>query len=155
MVAHRREFRLTTMSRVMRVHRSGLYAWRKTPQSRRAQEGEQILKKVRASYLASNGVYGSPRVHRDLREEGERCGEHRVARLVRINGIRAIRGYKKPRYRAGSPSVIVPNRLEQNFSAHAPDRVWVTDLTYLRTFEGWLYLPWSWICTPGSSSAGQ
>jgi len=98
------------------------------------------MKKIRASYQASEGVYGSPRVHRDLREDGERCGEHRVARLMRINGIRAIRGYKKPRYKSGKPAVVAPNRLEQNFSVDAPDRVWVTDITYIRTFEGWLYL---------------
>ena len=128
------------MCRVMRVHRSGFYAWLRIPQSRRTREDERILKKIRTSYQASGGVYGSPRVHRDLREDGELCGEHRVARLMRIHGIRAIRGYKKPRYRAGRPSVVVPNRLEQNFSVDAPDRVWVTDITYLRTFEGWLYM---------------
>lgn len=140
MAAHRREFQLTTMCRVLRVHRSGFYAWMKTPRSRRAVEDERIVKKIRASYQASYGVYGSPRIHRDLREGGETCGKHRVARLMRINGLRAIRGYKKPRYRAGKPALVAPNRLEQNFSAAAPDRVWVTDITYIRTFEGWLYL---------------
>ena len=140
MAAHRREFRLTTMCRVLRMHRSGFYAWMKSPKSRRAQEDDRILKKVRTSYQASDGVYGSPRVHRDLREDGERCGEHRVARLMRINGLRAIRGYKNPRYRSGKPALVAPNRLEQNFSVVAPDRVWATDITYIRTFEGWLYL---------------
>ena len=140
MAAHRCEFRLTTMCRVMRMHRSGFYAWCKSPQSLRAKEDEQLLRKIRTSYQASDGVYGSPRVHRDLREDGERCGEHRVARLMQINGLRAIRGYKKPRHRVGKPSVVAPNRLEQNFSAGAPDRIWATDITYIRTFEGWLYL---------------
>ena len=140
MAAHRREFRLTTMCRVMRMHRSGFYAWMKTPQSQWAQENDRIMEKIRTSYQASDGVYGSPRVHRDLREDGERCGEHRVARLMRINGLRAIRGYKKPRYRVGTPAVVAPNRLEQNFSVAAPDRIWATDITYIRTFEGWLYL---------------
>ena len=105
-----------------------------------ATENEQLLRKIRTSYQASDGVYGSPRVHRDLREDGERCGEHRVARLMRINGLRAIRGYKKPRYRVGKPAIVAPNRIEQNFSVEAPDRVWATDITYIRTFEGWLYL---------------
>ena len=135
---HRRGFRLTTMCQVLRVHRSGYYAWMKTPQSRRAKPDARILKKIRTSYQASDGVYGSPRVHRDLREDGERCGEHRVARLMRINGLRATRGYKKPRYRVGKPAMVAPNRLEQNFSVPAPDRVWATDITYIRTFEGWL-----------------
>jgi putative transposase len=112
----------------------------KTPHSQRAIEDDRILKKIRTSYQASDGVYGSPRVHRDLREDGERCGEHHVARLMRINGLRAIRGYKKPRCRAGKPALVAPNRLEQNFSAGAPDRIWATDITYIRTFEGWLYL---------------
>jgi putative transposase len=138
--AHRRAFRLTTMCRVLRMHRSGFYAWRKTPRSQRSIEDERLLGKIRTSYQASDGVYGSPRVHRDLREDGERCGEHKVARLMRINGLRAIRGYKKPRYRAGKPALVAPNRLGQNFSAVAPDQVWATDITYIRTFEGWLYL---------------
>jgi putative transposase len=59
---------------------------------------------------------------------------------MRINGLRAIRGYKKPRYKAGKPAVVAPNRLEQNFSVAVPDRIWATDITYIRTFEGWLYL---------------
>ena len=79
-------------------------------------------------------------MERDLREDGERCGEHRVARLMRINILRAIRGYKKPRYKAGTPAVVAPNRLEQNFSVAAPDRIWATDIIFTRTFDGWLYL---------------
>lgn len=140
MAAHRREFRLTTMCRVLRMHRSGFYAWTRTPQSRRAKDDERLLGKIRTFYQASDGAYGSPRVHRDLREDGEHCGEHHVARLMRINGLRAVRGYKKPRYRAGKPALVAPNRLEQNFSVAAPDQVWATDITYIRTFEGWLYL---------------
>ncbi len=138
--AHRREFRLTTMCRVLRMHRSGYYAWLKAPKSRRAQEDERILGKIRTFYQVSDGVYGSPRIHRDLREDGERCGEHKVSRLMRVNRIRAIRGYKKPRFRAGKTALVAPNRLEQNFSVVAPDRIWATDITYIRTFEGWLYL---------------
>jgi putative transposase len=138
--AHRREFRLTTMCRVLRMHRSGFYAWLKSPQSRRAAEDDRLLRKIRAFYRSSGEAYGSPRVHRDLREDGERCGEHKAARLMRVNGIRAILGYKKPRYKAGKPALVAPNLLEQNFVVDAPDRVWVTDITYIRTFEGWLYL---------------
>ncbi len=122
------------------MHRSGFYAWLKTPQSRRAAEDDRLLRKIRAFYRASGEAYGSPRLHRDLREDGERCGEHKVARLMRVNGIRAILGYKKPRYRAGKPALVAPNRLEQQFTVDAPDRAWATDITYIRTFEGWLYL---------------
>jgi len=128
------------MCRVLRMHRSGFYAWMKTPKSQRAVEDDRLLGKIRTSYQASDGVYGSPRIRRDLREDGENCGRHRVARLMRIHSLRAIRGYKKPRYRAGKPALVAPNRLGQNFSVAAPDRVWATDITYIRTFEGWLYL---------------
>ena len=129
------------MCRVLRIQRSGYYAWIKEPESPRAKENRRLLGVIKTSYLASGGIYGSPRVHRDLLEAGERCGENRVARLMREAGIRALRGYKKPRSRySGKLSVIAPNRLEQQFLANSPDQTWVTDITYLRTHEGWLYL---------------
>ena len=71
---------------------------------------------------------------------GEICGERKVARIMKQNGIRARLGYKKPRYRGGKPSCVAPNRLEQDFDVDQPDRAWVTDITYIRTYEGWLYL---------------
>ena len=95
---------------------------------------------IREFYLASGGSYGSPRIHKDLMEEGERCSENRVARLMRKHGLKALRGYKKSRLKYGKPSVLVPNRLEQYFSVASPDQAWVTDITYIRTNEGWLYL---------------
>ena len=129
------------MCRVLRIHRSGFYAWLKEPLSGRAKDNLRLLGTIRASYLASGGIYGSPRIHRDLLEAGERCGENRVARLMREHGLRALRGYKKPRVKSGGKlAVIAPNRLEQQFAAHSPDQTWVTDITYLRTHEGWLYL---------------
>lgn len=128
------------MCRVMRVHRSGFYAWLGEAQSRHEVEDRRILERIREFYFASGGVYGSPRIHRDLKEGGETCGKHRVARLMRLHGIRAIRGYKKTRHKFGKPSVVVPNRLEQKFTVGTADRAWVTDITYIRTWEGWLYL---------------
>lgn len=129
------------MCRVLRIQRSGFYAWLKEPQSNRAKEDQRLLGVIKTSYLASGGIYGSPRVHRDLLEGGERCGENRVARLMREAGIRALRGYKKPRAKySGKLAVIAPNRLEQQFAVNTPDQTWVTDITYLRTHEGWLYL---------------
>ena len=76
----------------------------------------------------------------DLREAGERVGRKRVARLMREHRIRAIRGYKKPRHLAGVPSVIAPNRLQRQFTVDQPDSAWITDITYIRTWGGWLYL---------------
>jgi putative transposase len=129
-----------TLCRILRVHRSGYYAWLRTPRSARAIEDDRLLKRIRASFAASGGAYGSPRIFLDLREEGERCGRHRVARIMRQHRIRAVRSYKKPRYVAGKLSVVAPNRLQQEFTVDQPDRVWVTDITYIRTWEGWLFL---------------
>jgi len=103
-------------------------------------EDRRLLGLIRESYLASGASYGSPRVHEDLLELGERCGEKRVARLMRSHRIQAQRGYKKPRHKYGKPSVVAPNMLGQQFGVAAPDYAWVTDITYLRTYEGWLYL---------------
>ena len=99
-----------------------------------------LLTLIRASYAASGGVYGSPRVFLDLREAGETCGKHRVARIMRNHQIKALRGYKAPRSIRGRPSIIVPHRLQRNFTAHQPNQSWVTDITYIRTWQGWLYL---------------
>lgn len=128
------------MCRVLQVTRAGFYAWLHKPLSDRAIEDERLLDLIRASYAASGGVYGSPRVFADLREAGQRCGKHRVARIMRTHKIRALRGYKRPRHIVGRPSIIAPNTLNREFTVGAPDRVWVTDITYLRTWQGWLYL---------------
>ena len=110
------------------------------PISDRAIEDQRLLCLIRDSYAASSGVYGALRVFGDLREAGESCGKHRVAKIMRANKIKAVRGYKAPRRIAGRPSIIAPNRLNRQFTVDAPDRVWVTDITYLRTWQGWLYL---------------
>jgi len=128
------------MCRVLKVARSGFYQWLHKPMSDRSIEDERLLGLIRASYAASGGVYGAPRVFADLREVGERCGRHRVARLMRQHKIRALRGYKKPRPVAGRPSILAPNTLNRGFTVGRPDEAWVSDITYLRTWQGWLYL---------------
>jgi putative transposase len=90
--------------------------------------------------MASRGIYGERRVFGDLREAGESCGLHRVERLMRRNKIKAIRGYKSPRAIAGRPPIIAPNHLQRAFTVDAPNTVWVTDITDIRTWQGWLYL---------------
>ena len=117
------------MCRVLNVCRSGFYAWLHKPLSDRAIEDQRLLVLVRASYATSSGVYGAPRVFLDLREAGETCGKHRVARIMRINKIKALRGYKAPRTIAGRPSIIAPNRLQRPFTVERPDYAWVTDIT--------------------------
>jgi putative transposase len=128
------------MCRVLGVARSGYYDWIARPLSDHAIEDQRLLILIRNSYVASGGVYGAPRVFLDLRETGESCGRNRVARIMRVNKIKALRGYKVPRTVKGRPSIIAPNRLQREFTVDTPDQAWVTDITYIRTWQGWLYL---------------
>ncbi len=138
--AQRKSYDVRTMCNVLGVTRSGYYAWLQNPTSRRAQEDARLLRLIRASVKASHGVYGSPRVFLDLREAGETCSKHRVARLMRVNKIRALHGYRTRHYSAGKPAAIAPDLVKRNFDVIRPNKVWVTDITYIRTWEGWLYL---------------
>lgn len=128
------------MCRVLQVAPSGFYQWLHKPLSDRAIEEQRLLGLIRDSYAGSGGVCGAPRVFGDLREAGETCSKNRVARITRLNKIKAIHGYKVPRHISGRPSILAPNRLNREFTVDAPDRVWVTDITYIRTWQGWLYL---------------
>ncbi len=137
---HRRDYAITLMCRVLRVARAGFYAWLHEPLSDHAKEDARLLDLIRDSYSASHGVYGARRIFGDLREVGEICGLHRIERLMQENGIKPVRGYKRPRTIAGRPSIIAPNRLQRDFTVDVPNKVWVTDITYVRTWQGWLYL---------------
>ena len=95
---------------------------------------------IKASFVASGGTYGSPWIHKDLREAGERCSVHRVARLMRESRLRAQIGYKRRYIKGGLPAKVADNRLRRDFTANAPNQAWVTDITYVRTYEGFLYL---------------
>ncbi len=128
------------MCRMLRVPTSGYYAWIRKPLSDHAIKDKRLLGLIRESYAASGGIYGSPRIFLDLRETGEQIGRKRVERIMRSNGIRAVRGYKIPRNAVGRPSVVAPNRLQRQFTVDRPDYAWVTDITYIRSWEGWLYL---------------
>ena len=128
------------MCRVLRLSTSGFYEWLKKPFSARAIEDKRLIALIRASHAASGGVYGSPRVFADLREVGETCGKDHVARLMRVHKIQGARGFKRPRGVGGKPSVVSPNRLQRRFTVTRPNQVWVTDITYIRTWQGWLYL---------------
>jgi len=129
-----------TMCRLLDVAPSGYYAWLKQPLSKRAQEDARLLRLIRASFTASQGIYGAPRVFLDLREAGETCSKHRVTRLMRENGLRALHGYRTRRWSVGKPAVLIPNLLQRQFTVTRPNVAWVTDITYLRTWQGWLYL---------------
>jgi hypothetical protein len=97
--ANRQEYDVKLMCSALGVSRSGYYAWLHSPISNRATENAQLLRLIRASYRASHGIYGSPRVFLDLREAGESCSKHRVARLMRVNKVTALHGYRTSLYR--------------------------------------------------------
>lgn len=126
---------------MLRVHFSGFYAWLKEPLSHRAQEDKRQTELIRHAWADSGKVYGYRKLTDDLRDQGERISENRVARLASLAGIAAQVGYKRrPGRYGGKPAIVAENRLEQQFKVAAPDQVWVTDITYIKTHEGWLYL---------------
>ena len=123
------------------VSRSGFYAWLKRPRSVRSLEDEALGTAARLSFLDSGRTYGARRVWRDVLAAGWQCGLHRIERLLRVQGLRA-----RPRRRARpgdrgdrSRAVNVPNLLDRQFAAAAPNRKWAADFTYIWTAEGWLY----------------
>lgn len=116
--------------RVLNVARAWLYAWLNNPVSARDKDNQRLLTLIRDSYSLSGGVYGYRRVHGDLNEIGEICGKNRVGRIMQVNRIKAVRGYKAPRRIAGRPSVVAPNRVQRQFTVVRANQVWVTDITY-------------------------
>src|SRR3954469_24773575 len=137
---HRDQFDVRKMCRLLGVAPSGYYEWLQHPISNRAQEDSRLLRLIRASFVASHGIYGAPRVFLDLRETGETCSKHRVARLMREHQLRAVHGYRIRRVAIGKPSVLIPNLLKRQFTVTRRNKAWVTDITYIRTWQGWLYL---------------
>lgn len=85
-------------------------------------------------------MYGYRKVHSDLHDVGEKCGVNRVYRLMRVVGLKAQVGYRKPRHRSGESHIVVPNRLQRQFNPESPDKSWMTDINHIRTHEEWLYL---------------
>lgn len=109
--------------------------------SDRAKEDLRQTELIKESWQESGEVYGYRKVHDDLREPGEPAGKHRVYRLMHLAKTRSQRGYNKPKARyGGKPAVVAPNMLDQHFDVDGLNQVWVTDITMIRTYEGWLYL---------------
>ena len=138
---HRETFRVGKMCEVLEVSRSGYYAWRRRIPSDREREDESLAARIQRIHQESRGTYGSPRIYRALRKQGARCGKHRVARLMQLEGLR---GRAKQRFRftatKRSEMPAAPNLLERRFCVEAPNRVWAGDITQVRTQEGWLFL---------------
>jgi len=138
---HRETFRVGMMSKVLGVSRSGFYAWCLREPSEREQEDQVLAVEIHDIHRANRRAYGSPRIYRALRSKGHDCGRHRVARIMRLEGLQ---GCSKQRfYRTAttrSERKAAPDLLERNFEVDAPNRAWVGDITQVRSREGWLFL---------------
>jgi putative transposase len=137
---HENEYRVSSMCRVMQVSRSGYYAWRDRPAKSDAQKNE-LLSQIRRVHMQSRQAYGAKKTWLALKSQGVTCGKHSVARLRKQAGIEARR---KRRFRltvenhATAPAA--PNLVQQQFRTEQPDRIWVGDMTFIRTRQGWLLL---------------
>jgi transposase InsO family protein len=137
----RKQYPVRMMCRVLKVSRSGYYAWRVRPESHRAKTDRELTRVIRRLHAESAGVYGSPKMRDELIDEGYHCGRHKVARLMRIAGLKGCpkRPFKVTTQRDPSHPV-ADNLLEQDFTAEGPNERWASDITYISTQQGWLYL---------------
>jgi transposase InsO family protein len=139
---HRLVWPVTVMCKVLGLSTSGYYAWRARPESPRAAANRALLDDIARIHAESHGTYGSPRVHAVLRGHGRRVGRSRIERLMRRAGLRGLAALPRRARTTDSRHdyPIAPNRLARNFNAARPNQVWLADLTYIPTGEGWLYL---------------
>ena len=135
----RNRYPIRLLCRSLKVSPSGYYAWRGRPESRRARRDRQLTQLIRAAHAASDGTYGSPRIHAELKEDGFACGLAKVARLMRKTGLK---GCPKRRFRVTTKAGLTRarNLLDQDFSAETVNERWASDITYIWTGQGWLYL---------------
>jgi len=138
---HRDQFPVRVQCRVLQVSASGYYAWRQRPRSLRAAANQRLSVQIRAAYQENRCAYGSPRLHLELQAQGIHCSQKRVARLMQAQGLRA----RVPRaFKVTTDSrhswPVAANLLGQQFTAGEPNQVWCSDITYIATSEGWLYL---------------
>jgi len=139
---HRDQYPVTLMCRILAVTRSGYYEWRKRPLSARKMADLLLLMHIQDIFEQSRETYGSYRIHAELADEGIRCGRKRVARLMREHNLepKTVQPFKVVTTDSNHKLPVAPNRLNQQFSADRPDQIWLTDITYVPTAEGWLYL---------------
>ncbi len=138
----RADYPVTILCEVLGVSSAGYYAWRSRPESRRSAANRDLVDDIRRIHRDTRGRYGSPRIHAELTAQGRGVSRGRIERLMRRHGIRAIMA--RPRWVRTTDShhdlPIAPNLLNRNFTATAPNRVWLADITYVETDQGWLYL---------------
>ncbi len=140
-VDHQDEFPVIRLCQVLKVSPSGYYAWRQRAVSGREMANQELVKRIETVYNDSGETYGSPRVYRELKAAGVACSENRVARLMRLRKLRPkqVRRYKSTTKR-NKAHPVAPNVLNRDFTADRPDHKWLSDITYIPTGEGWLYL---------------
>ncbi|MBK6972747.1 MAG: IS3 family transposase [Sterolibacteriaceae bacterium] len=139
--SHRDHFSIGSMCRLLEVSRSGLHDWRHRPVSQRSQDDARLAQELHARYLRHRGKYGRPRLTADLREAGFRVNHKCVHRLMRRGGLHARQPRRFERTTDSRHGfALAPNVLDQRFETSAPDRVWLADITYVATDEGWLYV---------------
>ena len=135
----RQSYPVERLCKMMEVSRSGFYGWRRRPKSERAQQDEELTRQIHHIYAQNRRVYGAPRIHAELHAQEVRCSRKRVARLMRLAGLKGkVKEAKKSKRSPSLPPTT--NLLKMQGSVTKADQVWVSDITYLRTAEGWLYL---------------
>ena len=137
----RTQYPVRMMCRLLQVSRSGYYAWRVRPESRRARTDRELTELIRQIHTDSDGVYGAAKITAELNEQGYPCGRHKVARLMRLAGLK---GCPKTTFKVTTQRdpkhPVADNLLEQVFTAEGPNERWASDITYIKTRQGWLYL---------------
>jgi putative transposase len=129
------------MCEVLEIHHAGYYEWLNEPKCQREKDDDYFSAFIKQFWLESGGVYGYRKIYDDLRAIGELCGKNRVLRLMQLAEIAADRGYKRrQQYHQGEVATIAPNLLNREFTVDKPNQAWVTDITYVKTAEGWLFL---------------
>ena len=138
---HRDEFPVRRMCNELNVSPSGYYAWRTRPASAREMANQELYNKIEVVYNDNHKVYGSPRIYRELKDQGVACSENRIARLMRLRDLKAKQSRRfKSTTKRNKAHQAAPNLLKRDFEAQQPDQKWLADITYIATQEGWLYL---------------
>lgn len=142
--AQKKNHRISRMCRTLKVSKSGFYGWRDRLPSARARADTLLSEEIVRIHTESRETYGAPRIHFELRTLGVRCARKRVARLMREAGLFGCGGRRRKARTTFRPQTErtppAPDLVKRNFTPEAPDRLWVADITYVRTWEGWLYL---------------
>lgn len=138
---HRSEYDIQKMAKALQISRSGYYAWFNRKETPKQRNDRWLVEQIKTIHHRSRKTYGSPRIAAQLRREGIVCGKNRVARLMRLNGLHSCKQKKyRPMIYLKHCYPITPNLLNRNFSVQKPNTVWVADISYISTQEGWLYL---------------